>query len=245
MSGSALITSPARRFLALSGRHSYLAAAALVLSGCGPRPQAVTPAGASFVASTRDAFQDAARSTLPVGHRIARIGWRAENGDLQLSGSGAVRIAPPDSLRLDVAATLGLGRSTLIMAGESASAQPEATLDQILPDRFALWAALGVMRAPPRAVSFEVADAAGTSAWRVTDAAGRATVFSLRDGVLSSVTRLDHDAVASQLRLTRDTEGRVSRASLVDTGRQFRLQVDVSAWETSEGFAPEIWHLRP
>src|SRR5207244_10221699 len=107
--------------------------------------------------------------------QIIRIGWRADDGQLALSGAGAVRIAPPDSLRLDVAATLGLGRSTLVMIGDSVVAQPASSVDRILPDRFALWAALGIMRSPQGRVSYAVADAGPVTWWRSADAGGRMT----------------------------------------------------------------------
>ena len=198
----------------------------------------------SFAASSRSAFLQAAEPTLPTAQQILRIGWRTDDGHIQLSGGGAVRIAPPDSLRLDIAASLGLGRSILLMMGDSIQAQPAAAVDQILPDRFALWAALGVMRPPPGRMTYEVAEDGDRSFWRATDAAGRATVFELAGGVLQGVTRVEGGQTTSRLTLTRDRSGQVSRANLLDTGRGFRLQVTVNAREAGEAFAPEIWRLR-
>ncbi len=215
----------------------------MALAGCRATPVEVVPA--AFAPASRDAFVQAAAATLPAGSQILRIGWRAANGDLELSGAGAVRIAPPDSLRLDVAASLGIGRSTLLMMGDSILARPVEAVDQILPDRFALWAALGIMRAPPGRITYEAAESGPRSLWRTTDASGRMTIFELVGGVLMTVTRQEGGRTTSQLRLTRDGSGAVRRANLLDTGRVFRLQVDVNAIEPSEAFGPEIWRLRP
>lgn len=216
---------------------------ALLAAGCRAKPPAVTPAG--FAPASRESFEQAAAVTMPAGREIVRISWKADDGDLQLSGNGAVRFAPPDSLRLDVAATLGLGRSTLILTGDSVQAQPALDVDKILPDRFALWAAMGIMHAPPGVVRFERAEQGTMQFWSTTDGSGAATVFVTQGGLLVSVTRERPEHVESELRLTRSSGGAVARANLTDAPHHFRLQVDVNRIEPSGAFAPEIWKLRP
>ena len=213
------------------------------LLGCGPHHAPLAPL--AFEPSTRAAFLAAAAATVPAARQILRISWRADDGHIELSGNGAVRIAPPDSLRLDIAAALGLGRSILIMTGDSVVAQPASAVDQILPDRFALWAALGIMRPPPGRMSYETAGDGDRAQWRVTDAEGRMTVFELQGGALTSVTRQEAGRTTSQLRLTRGGTGQVTRANLLDTSRSFLFQVDINGREPSEAFAPAIWSLRP
>lgn len=211
--------------------------------GCRGNPKPVMPLG--FTPASREAFLQASAVTLPPGHQIVRIGWRADDGDMQLSGAGAVRLAPPDSLRLDIAATLGLGRSTLLIMGDSVAAQPAVDVDRILPDRFALWAALGIMRAPPGRLSYEVSEDGPSTFWRTTDAGGTMTVFETQGGALMGVTRQQGTQAASQLRLTRSAAGVVTRAMLTDAPHHFRFQVDVNRVEPSDAFGPEIWKLHP
>ena len=215
---------------------------ALGSAGCRPHPQSIMPS--AFAASSRAAFVQAAEATLPTERQVLRIGWRADDGHVELAGGGAVRIAPPDSLRLDIAASLGIGRSILLMMGDSVAAQPASAVDQVLPDRFALWAALGIMRPPPGRMMYEVAEDGVRTWWRATDATGRATVFEVMNGALQGVSRIEDGKTTSRLTLTRDRVGQVSRANLLDTGRGFRLQVTVNAREAGEAFAPEIWRLR-
>ena len=215
----------------------------MLLIGCTPKPKPLATPEA-FAPSTRVAFLADAAGTLPTDRQLLRIGWRSDDGHLQLSGAGAVRIAPPDSLRLDIAATLGLGRSVLLLMGDSVAAQPAQSVDQVLPDRFALWAALGIMQPPVGTVRFESAESGTHRWWRTSDAAGRVTTFELADGALQRVTREENGRPTQQLTLGRDRAGLVNRANLLDTGRGFRLQVTVNTRQPGEVFTPEIWRLR-
>ena len=243
ISGSGSTTSGAvARFLARLRRHSYLGLA-LLAAGCGG-PGVVVPESA-FRPSARDEFLAAAAGTLPDRRQIVRIRWHSDDGNVQYSGSGAARIAPPDSLRADIAAALGLGRSTVIMLGDSVAVRPTNTVDQVLPDRFALWAVLGVLRLPPGELRIEQGQDGERSFWRTTDGVGRVTVFELSRGALVGVTRQQGGRVMSRLRLTRGADGAVAQASLTDVSRKLRLDVTVTAREPSDAFPPEVWRLGP
>lgn len=214
-----------------------------VLSACPPSRQPVAPS-TGFSASTPAALSEAALRTVPAARQIIRISWRADDGRLQVSGNGAARIAPPDSLRADIAATLGLGRATVMLIGDQAASQPAAVVDQVLPDRFALWAALGIMRAPTEMVTVERLDDAARTVWRVTDRAGKITIFELGSGVLVSVSREEGGRTTSQMRLTREN-GEVKHASLTDFGRNLRLEIEITGREPSDAFPPDTWILHP
>jgi hypothetical protein len=203
---------------------------------------AIAPAGA-YAPSSRAAFAQAFPG--PARREIVRFGWRSDDGHLQLSGSGAARIAPPDSLRADIAASLGIGRATVILTGDSGVAQPPGVVDQVLPDRFALWAVLGIARLPPGDVTIERSEEGGRSMWRRLDAKGRTTTFELNSGVLVSVSRAEGGRATSQLLLTRDADGTVRRASLTDLARGLRLEIAVTSREASAAFPPETWRLGP
>lgn len=231
--------------LAWLRRHSYLGVlAGSVAASCQPKPASVAPA-AGFVPSTREAFAQAARATAPSQRQVIRLTWRSDDGRLQLSGNGAARVAPPDSMRVDIAAALGLGRATVIFTGDGVVAQPPALVDQVLPDRFALWAVLGVMRAPSDIATVARFDDGTQNVWRVTDAAGRLTIFELSGGALSAITRSEGERTTSQLRLTRGDDGQVRRANLTDYAHSLRLEVEITGREASEPFAAETWRLRP
>lgn len=238
-SGSGSTISPFARLQ----RVSYLGALVL-LAACPPSAPSVTPAGA-FRPSTREELAEAERRSAPRRREVIRFGWRSDDGSLQLSGQGAARIAPPDSLRVDMSAALGIGRATVIMTGNQVEAQPAAVVDRILPDRFALWALLGHLRAPAEVAAVERLDDGDRFVWRVTDAQGRITLFEVRADVLVGATREEQGRTTSVLQLTRDGSGALTRAQLTDFGRSLRIEVEISGREPSEPFAPETWRLRP
>ena len=203
---------------------------------------AIAPAGA-FAPASREAFAEAVPG--PARREIVRFGWRSDDGHLQLSGSGAARIAPPDTLRADIAASLGIGRATVILTGDSVVAQPPNVVDQVLPDRFALWAVLGIARLPAGDIAVERSEQGVRSMWRTVDKFGRTTTFELNSGALASVSREEGGRATSQLLLTRGADGAVSRASLTDLARGLRLEVTITSREPSEAFAPATWRLGP
>ncbi len=230
------------RLLAPLRGGSYLAMLALA-AACG-KPAPVAPAG-TYVRSSRAEFEAAAAATRPAAHRFTRFRWRFEDPRLRVSGQGAARVAPPDSLRADIGAAFGLARSTVVLAGDAVQARPADVVERLLPDRFALWAALGTMRAPAGSLTVEKLEAAGRVVWRVTDEAGRVTLFDVVEGRLAGVTREEAGRATTRLELTREApDGEVRRARLTDYGRAARLDIEITARETSEPFPPETWQLR-
>ncbi len=238
-SGSVSTTDAARRAIAALRRHSYIAL--LGLPAC-PGPAAVAPSG-PFLPADEAAFLAFARRTLPAGPELVRFSWRSDDGRLQLAGSGAARLAPPDSLRVDIAASLGVGRATLILTADRTDARPEELVQQVVPDRFAFWAVLGVMRLPPGAVAVEHQEDGDRHRWRVRDRLGRLTLFDVQDGALRAVTREVDGRIASTLALRRRTDGSLEGARLTDVARQARLAITITAREASGPFPPEIWRL--
>jgi len=231
------------RFLARGRTASYLGL--LVLTAACPQPAPVVPAGA-FEASSREALEAAAAPLRPTGYEIARFRWRFEDQRLRVTGNGAVRVAPPDSLRADIGAAFGLARSTVVLAGDEVSARPPEVVERLLPDRFALWAALGVLRPPAGELTVQRRESGAQVLWRVTDAGGRTTVFETVAGRLVAVTREEGGRVTTALTLQRgDADGVVRRARLTDYARAARLDIEITAREGSEPFPAEIWRLGP
>lgn len=229
------------RWLARPRTASYLGV--ILAAGCARAP-AVAPG--AFAPASREALAQVERSAGPTGREVTRFSWRVDNGQYQISGQGAARTAAPDSLRVDFAAALGLGRATVIVTGDAMVARPERLVAQLVPDRFALWAMLGFLRAPAGAEGVERAVDGGRTRWRVTDARGRVTVFELADGRLSAVTREEAGRTTSQLALEREpATGLVRRVRLTDFGRSTRLEVEFTGRERDASFPPETWRLGP
>ncbi len=202
----------------------------------------MAPAGAWLPAPWPE-FAAAAARTAPAGREVLRFRWRSEDGRLALAGSGAARLAPPDSLRVDLAASLGVGRSVVVLTGHDVQASPAEVVAQIVPERFALWSVMGVLQPPDRGRLERLSDG-GRTFWRVSDGA-RVTTFELHGDTLHAVSREENGRLAQQLRLTRERDGRVRTARLDDYARGARLEVEMTAREASGAFPEDLWRLRP
>jgi hypothetical protein len=150
-------------------RH-ILSGAALTLvltaAACGPK---VAPLGGS-VAPVR-----LPRTELPPVNQRIRFTWMYEDLDLRGRGDGVARIAPPDSVRLDLFLAGGNtgGRAVLIDDDLRAPGGPMAR--SFLPPPPMLWAALGRLHIPPTPDTSVRVDGDTTRAdigrdprWRVT-----------------------------------------------------------------------------
>ncbi len=233
--------------LAWTGRRSYLAAQVLAVAGAvcvsGCRPRNVEPVG-RFEPAGRDELGAAASRTVPPGYQILRIRWRSDDGQVSASGNGAVRVAP-DSLRVDLAVKLGIGRATLILAGDSVQAEPPDIVRQLLPDRYALWAAMGVVKLPPSALDVSRLTDRERTFWRIRDGEGRQWTYEMRGDTLLGVTRSQDGRPVARLELERGSDGRVTQASATDLVKGARFQVDIVSREPSAAFPETVWQLRP
>ncbi|OGU01363.1 MAG: hypothetical protein A2085_07960 [Gemmatimonadetes bacterium GWC2_71_10] len=181
---------------------------------------------------------------MPAQREIVRLRWRSEADQVSVSGSGAARIAP-DSLRIDMAVRLGVGRATLILTGDAVQAEPAELVQQLLPDRYALWAAFGVVRLPDSlAVVERLADGPRTF-WRFADGQGRVSTFELHGDTLAGAVRTEGGRDVARLQLTRGPGGAVIRARVTDLVRGAVFEVDIVGRQPSGPFPSEIWQLRP
>jgi hypothetical protein len=85
---------------------------------------------------------------LPPGHRQIVFKWDYQEGDIAARGDGSVRIAPPDSARLDFFLGGGLGAGAAILIGDSLRAQHAELARRYIPPTPMMWAALGRLAIP-------------------------------------------------------------------------------------------------
>ncbi len=199
------------------------------------------PDAAAFGALPAAGFAAVAARTDPARSELVAVRWRFRDPETELSGRGAVRVSPPDSLRLDVRGPLGFGHGTLVMTGRGAWADPEDVVRQVLPRRNLLWAMLGVVRAPDDVGRFEVAEAGGRRFVRVAEPDGETTTFELRGDVLTGLVVMRADRVVGWLALVRDRSGAVAHADAEDVERHARLTFDIQSRTPGAAFPPEVW----
>ncbi len=195
----------------------------------------------AFAAISADAFLSAAARTLPAGSEVLSLRWRFTEAGSSVSGRGAARVTPPDSLRLDVRGPLGFGRGALVLAGDSVWANPEDLVRQVLPGRFMVWAMLGIVRTPDVVERFEVAAVESRRLMRVVEPGGRSTTFELRGDTVVGAVQARGDTVVGKLTLALGADGRVRHAEAEDLERHARLVFDIVGRTPSGGFPAQIW----
>jgi hypothetical protein len=213
--------------------------ALLLAAACGPKPGPVVPAGV-FVPASPAEFRSVAARTAPGGPLLLTIRWRYDDGETPVSGRGAVRLVPPDSLRLDVGMPI-LGRATLVLAGDSVWAQPDRIVSQVLPNRALVWAMFGVVRPPDGLASVERSQTADHRVYRVAGADGIVTTLELRGDTLLGASQARGERPVGRLELTRDSAGMIVRAEATDFEHSARFVVNVEHREAGGPFPHEIW----
>jgi hypothetical protein len=83
---------------------------------------------------------------LPPGHRRLIFGWEYKERVFSARGDGVARIAPPDSLRIDLFLENGNSGGFVILIADSLRAVAQDEARRSLPPEPLLWAALGVVR---------------------------------------------------------------------------------------------------
>ena len=85
---------------------------------------------------------------LPPGHRHIVFKWDYAEGDIAARGDGSVRMASPDSARLDFFLGGGLGAGAAILIGDSLRTPHADLVRRYIPPTPMMWAALGRLAIP-------------------------------------------------------------------------------------------------
>jgi hypothetical protein len=136
----------------------------------------------------------AAREPLPVielPRRSQRIvfNWKLRESELEVHGEGAARIAAPDSARIDLFVSGGLGSGAAWVIGDQMRLDAPEALRRVLPPPAFLWAALGRFAIPAgrdtlvvRTDSSLTADIGPEPRWRLAIVGRRITRLERADG---------------------------------------------------------------
>jgi hypothetical protein len=127
-------------------RHFPYLAVAVAACASGP-PPSLAPSGAAPISRERvQAFVD---STQPRGHRLSRFKWSFKDEHSSTGGRGSARVAGPDSMRIDIAGPLGVGRAAAFVLGDSEVwVNPEKSVKDMVPNYPLLWAMFAVALGP-------------------------------------------------------------------------------------------------
>ena len=150
---------------------ALVAAACAALGACAPKAVPLRPAPVRV---------EVPRVDLPIGHEKRVFRWTLDDAGTRFSGEGVVRIASPDSARIDVFLDGGLGGGWARVVGNDIHAPGGALVRRVLPPPPLLWAALGRLAVPAARDTVSRVDGDTVRAdigledgWRITIAGGR------------------------------------------------------------------------
>jgi len=222
-----------------------LAYLAVAVAGCapsyGPTLHTVMPAGLAPVGP--DSVQAWIARTAPSSNRSHRFKWSLKSPDEGVGGGGSARIAPPDSLRLDMAGPLGAKRTSGMVLGDTALwVSRKDVIEKIIPSYPLLWAMLGVARAPREGA--EVAGGMGldTQAWSYVT--GADTIEYVRtEGKSPGLKALvrQEGRVVGRVETMFGPDGSLLSSKLYLPDGPSRLDLTFTENTTPATFKPDIW----
>jgi len=169
---------------------------------------------------------------LAPGHRRIVFRWDYEENSLIIRGEGAIRVASPDSARVDLFLNGGATVGHAILIGDRLSATNQQQVQRVLPPPPMMWAALGrlaIPALPDTVVTSDgetlYADIGKPAAWRVT----------VRRNRLMQLASLNAGKVVEVL--TRDDGGRL----LYEVPGRRKLWLGITRDEEVPAFNASIW----
>jgi hypothetical protein len=213
---------------------------ALTLAACRGAPGAIVPVGAAPV--SREQVGQWVAATVPTEHRLHRFKWLFQDERSSAGGRGSARIAPPDSLRFDVAGPFGSGAASAAVVGDQPLwATPPDAVKKLVPNYPLMWAMFGVAQLPEPGDSLRGLSDGSVVAWQY--AGPTDTVAYVRTGGKSGklTTEVRHAGkVVGRAETTLDANGAPLKARLVVPSVPAKL--DLTFLSTARAtFAPDIW----
>ena len=217
-----------------------LAYLGLVGIGCRSAPGAVLPAAAEPVSEERVAEWVA--STVPSDHVLHRFKWLFKDERASAGGRGGARVAPPDSLRFDVAGPFGSGAASAVVIGDHALwTEPPDAIAKMVPNYPLMWAMFGVARMPPEGAKLRGLTKGLTTAWQYAGSSDTIEYARTVGNPVRLVTVVRHNGeLVGRAETQLDPDGAPLKARL--TVPSAPAQLDLTFLSTKRAsFAPDIW----
>jgi hypothetical protein len=221
-------------------RGALVAYLALTLTGCRGAPGMVVPAAAAPV--SREQVSQWVTATVPTEHRLHRFKWLFQDERSSAGGRGSARIAPPDSLRFDVAGPFGSGAAAAAVIGDRRLwAEPPDAVKKLVPNYPLMWALLGVARLPGQGDSLRGLADGTVTAWRYANAADTIDYARTTGKTGKLVAEVRHaGSVVGRAETTLDGNGAPLTAKLVVPSVPAKLTLTFLSTARAD-FAPDIW----
>jgi hypothetical protein len=212
----------------------------VVAAGCRSEPGPLLPEGAHPVGQDEVAAWVA--STIPSDHQLYRFKWLLRDERGSAGGRGSARVAPPDSMRLDVAGPFGSGVASAVVIGEAALwTDPADAISRLVPNYPLMWAMFGIARLPPGGVALRGLTVDSTQAWQYAGAADTVEYARTSGGSGRFLAEVRQSGkLIGRAETTLSPDGTPLKARL--TVPSAPAQLDLTFLSTTrDSFAPDLW----
>jgi hypothetical protein len=215
----------------------------LLLAGCRSEPGQLVPVAAQPVAARQVATW--VTETVPAERRLHRFKWLFRDEKSSAGGRGSARIAPPDSMRFDVAGPFGSGAASAVVVGEQPVwVEPPDAIRKMVPDYPLMWAMFGVARLPTDGAALRGLADGRITAWQYAEGADTTEYVRTTGSPTKLVTEVRRAGeVIGRAETTLDSTGAPLSSRLTVPSVPARLDLTFSS-TTQADFAPETWVSR-
>jgi hypothetical protein len=221
-------------------RPILLAYLGLVGAGCRSAPGPLLPAGVQPVDQAQVTQWVAA--TVPSDRRLYRFKWLFQDERASAGGRGSARIAPPESLRFDVAGPFGSGAGSAVVVGDRPIwMDPPDAVAKLIPNYPLMWAMFGIARLPPEGAELRGLAQGSVTAWQyagLADTVDYVRIAGDPGRFIAEVHRAGELIGRAETTLAPDGTPLKSRLTVPSAPARLDLTF-LSTTRTS--FAPDIW----
>jgi hypothetical protein len=224
-------------------RPILLAYLGLVGAGCKSAPGPLVPVTAEPV--TREQVAEWVASTIPPEPRLHRFKWLFQDERASAGGRGSARIAPPDSLRFDVAGPFGSGAATAVVVGDQPLwMEPPDAVAKLVPNFPLMWAMFGIARMPPDGAALRGLSNGSVTAWQYASASDTVEYVRTAGNPGSFVAQVRQAGeLIGRAETTLGPDGIPLKSRLTVPSAPAQLDLTFSS-TTKASFAPDIWRPR-
>ncbi len=215
---------------------------AVALAGCRTAAPALMPAGLATAGSAE--VGQWVEATAPSAGALHRFTWLYQDEQSSKGGRGSARIASPDSLRFDIAGSLGIGKGSAMVVGDSARwVVPEGAVKDLIPNYELLWALFGVARRPGEAAQLAGLVEGQKVAWRYADGADTVEYLRVSSSPVTLAAEVRHAGkVIGRSLATMHPDGSPAKARLTVPSGPAKLEITFYATVPTPKFPPDTWH---
>jgi hypothetical protein len=181
-------------------------------------------------------------STIPSGHQLYRFKWLFQDERASAGGRGSARIAPPDSLRFDVAGPFGSGAASAVVVGDRAVwMEPPDAIAKLVPNFPLMWAMFGIARMPPEGAVLRGLATDSVTAWQYAGPSDTVDYVRIRGNPGRFLAQVHHAGeLIGQAETTLAPDETPLKSRLTVPSVPARLDLTFLS-TTLASFAPDIW----